>query len=144
MVDTFPWKLMILKARRRRIKEATKTTPSTWPCALGATGLDTNGGGDSPDLSMSTIRVRVKPNSGESVLQENPAGEWTARLKAPPVDGRANEELIALIAAHFGCPKSAVSIRSGASSRLKLVRIDGPSRKRSDWQEQRRKRNGAS
>lgn len=97
-----------------------------------------------PDPSMSTIRVRVKPNSRESVLQENTAGEWTARLKAPPVDGRANEELVALIAAHFGCSKSAVSIRSGASSRLKLVRMDAPPRQRSNQQEQRRKRKGAT
>ena len=88
--------------------------------------------------------MRVKPNSRESVLQENPAGEWTARLKAAPVDGRANEELVALIAAHFRCPKSAVFITSGASGRLKLVRIDAPLRQRGDQGEQGRKTKGAS
>jgi len=40
------------------------------------------------------------------------------------VDGKANEELIALVAKHFGCRKAAVSIRSGASGRMKLVKID--------------------
>ena len=51
-------------------------------------------------------------------------GAWLAQLKSPPVDGKANKELIALIAGHFGCPKSAVSIKSGASGRMKWVRVD--------------------
>jgi uncharacterized protein (TIGR00251 family) len=51
-------------------------------------------------------------------------GTWLAQVKAPPVDGKANQELIALVAAHFHCSKSAVSIKSGASGRMKLVRIE--------------------
>jgi len=39
------------------------------------------------------------------------------------VDGKANEELIALVARHFKRAKSDVSIKSGASSRTKLVQI---------------------
>jgi len=72
---------------------------------------------------VSTIRVKVKPNARESVLEQNGA-QWSARLKSPPVDGKANEELIGLVARHFGCSKSAVSIRSGASGRMKVVRIE--------------------
>jgi len=72
---------------------------------------------------MKTIQVRVKPNARVSVLEEADDGPWLAQLKSPPVDGKANKELIELIARHFGCPKSAVSIRSGASGRTKLVRI---------------------
>jgi uncharacterized protein (TIGR00251 family) len=70
------------------------------------------------------IHVKVKPNARVSVLEPTEAGGWLARLKSPPVDGRANAELIALVARHFECPKSAVSIKSGASGRLKLVRIE--------------------
>ena len=51
-------------------------------------------------------------------------GTWVARLKSPPVDGKANAELIELIAEHFGCRRSAVSIKSGAGGRIKLVRIE--------------------
>ena len=69
------------------------------------------------------IRVRVKPNARESVLEQEPAGTWLARLKAPPIDGKANAELIELVARRFGCPRSAVSIKSGAGSRTKLVKI---------------------
>jgi uncharacterized protein (TIGR00251 family) len=74
-----------------------------------------------------TILVKVKPNARTSVL-EPPAdeGPWRAKLKSPPVDGKANAELIALVAERFGCPRSAVSIRGGASGRLKRVRIEEP------------------
>lgn len=73
---------------------------------------------------MPTIQVRVKPNARASELVEGDGG-WVARLKAPPVDGRANAELVRLVAERFGVPRSAVSIRSGAGGRLKLVDIDG-------------------
>ena len=69
------------------------------------------------------IRVKVKPNARASELEEQPGGIWLARLKAPPVDGKANAELIGLIAKRFGCARSAVSIKSGASGRMKLVKI---------------------
>jgi uncharacterized protein (TIGR00251 family) len=65
----------------------------------------------------------VKPNARESSLEEGSDGVWRARLKAPPVDGKANAELIVLVARRFGCRKSAVSIKSGASGRLKLVQV---------------------
>ena len=70
------------------------------------------------------IQVKVKPNAHESVLEESAPGVFSARLKSPPVDGKANAELIALVAKRFGCSRSAVSIRGGASGRTKLVRIE--------------------
>lgn len=70
------------------------------------------------------IEVRVKPRSGQSRLVPIGDGTWLARLKAAPVEGKANQELIALVAAQFGCSKSAVSIKSGLSGRVKLVRIE--------------------
>ena len=45
-------------------------------------------------------------------------------MKAPPVDGKANDELVAVIAAHFKCRRAAVVIKSGASGRNKLVRVE--------------------
>ena len=71
------------------------------------------------------IQVKVKPNARVSVLEEQSPGVWLAQLKSPPIDGKANEELIALVAKQFACRKSAVSIKSGASGRMKLVRIEG-------------------
>ena len=71
------------------------------------------------------LQVKVKPNARASSLTQEVDGTWTARVKAPPVDGRANGELIRLVAAHFRCPKSAVTIRSGASGRTKRIDIAG-------------------
>jgi uncharacterized protein (TIGR00251 family) len=73
---------------------------------------------------MTTLQVKVKPNARASLLEQAPDGTWLAQLKSPPVDGKANEELVALVARHFGCRRADVSIKSGASGRLKLVKID--------------------
>jgi uncharacterized protein (TIGR00251 family) len=71
------------------------------------------------------IQVKVKPNSRASRLEQQEDGTWLAQLKSSPIDGKANEELIALVAKHFKRSKSDISIKSGATSRLKLVRING-------------------
>ena len=70
------------------------------------------------------IQIKVKPNSRVSVLEQKEDGTWLAQIKSPPVDGKANEELIGLVAKHFDCRKSDVSIKSGGAGRVKLVRID--------------------
>ena len=72
---------------------------------------------------MFMIQVKVKPNSRVSLLEEKEDGTWVAQIKSAPVDGKANAELIALLAKHFKCRKSDISIHSGASRRLKLIRI---------------------
>ena len=74
---------------------------------------------------MRTLRLKVKPNSRVEELVELADGSWEARVKAPPVDGKANAALIALVAGHFGVRKAQVRVKSGAASRLKLIQIDG-------------------
>lgn len=71
-----------------------------------------------------TLRIKVRPNSRVASLVQASDGTWQAKVKAPPVDGKANAELVALVAEHFKCRKSAVLIRAGASGRDKLVRIE--------------------
>ena len=73
---------------------------------------------------MPIVRVKVKPNARISSLEQVDDGSFVAQIKSPPVDGKANAELISLIARRFGCSRSAVSIKSGGSSRMKLVSID--------------------
>jgi len=72
---------------------------------------------------MRIIQVKVKPNARIRSLQEVADGSWLAQIKSPPVDGKANVELIALLSDYFDCPKSAIFIKGGKSSRLKWVRI---------------------
>lgn len=69
------------------------------------------------------LRIKVKPGSRVSELVEQPDGSWLARVKAPPVDGKANEALIELVATHFAVRRNQVRIRSGASGRSKTVEI---------------------
>ncbi|HUL46577.1 MAG TPA: DUF167 domain-containing protein [Steroidobacteraceae bacterium] len=69
------------------------------------------------------IRVKVKPNARQSSLEQQADGSWLARVRSPAVEGRATSELLALVAEHFGRPKAAVSVKSGATSRTKLIRI---------------------
>lgn len=73
---------------------------------------------------MRTIRIKVKPNARVSSLEEVDSGLWLVQVKSSPVDGKANRELVTLIARHFACPKSAVLIKSGKTGRIKLVTID--------------------
>jgi hypothetical protein len=70
------------------------------------------------------LQVRVTPRAKVSSLVQLADGTWVARLKSPPVDGRANEELVGLVAERFRCRKAAVSIKAGAAGRTKPVKVE--------------------
>ena len=70
------------------------------------------------------ITGKVKPNSKEQKIIEEVDGSLTIRLKSPPVDGKANEELIKVLSKKYHIPKSYIRIKSGVSSRLKLIEIN--------------------
>ena len=71
-----------------------------------------------------TLRVKVRANARSSSLEQGADGVWVAKLKSPPVDGKANQELIELVANRFRCPKRAVAIKAGASGRMKVVAVE--------------------
>jgi uncharacterized protein YggU (UPF0235/DUF167 family) len=75
-------------------------------------------------LETRFLHVKVKPRAKSSVIEDAGDGTYVAHVKAGPMDGKANEELIALVARHFGCPRAAVSIKSGATARTKLLKIE--------------------
>lgn len=75
-------------------------------------------------MAAVVLQVKVKPRSRVSELSQAADGIWVAKLKAPPVDGKANAELVSLVAHRFRCPRSAVTIKAGASGRTKLVKVD--------------------
>ena len=72
---------------------------------------------------MVVLKVKVKPNSKQQNIREEPDGSLKIALKSPPVDGKANQELIKLLAKKFDLPKSEIIIKSGLSSRNKLVEL---------------------
>ena len=69
------------------------------------------------------ITVRVTPRSSKNEVVGMVEGVLKVRLKAPPVDGAANEELRKVLAEEFDVPRSNVEIVSGHASRTKRVRI---------------------
>jgi uncharacterized protein (TIGR00251 family) len=73
---------------------------------------------------MKTIRLKVKPRARLEALTELDDGTYAASVKAPPVDGKANAAVIALVADHFGLARARVRIKSGAGGRQKLVEIE--------------------
>ena len=75
-------------------------------------------------MATRIIQVKVKPRARISAIEDAGDGKFIAHVKSGPVDGRANDELIELVARHFGCSKAAVSIKSGASARTKLLRVE--------------------
>ena len=71
------------------------------------------------------VPVRVIPRSSRTQLAEIRDGRLVVRLKAPPVDGAANEALIGLLAKRLGVPRRAVRIVTGERARQKGVLIEG-------------------
>lgn len=73
-----------------------------------------------------TRRVKVIPRSARTeIAGEMADGTLKVKVAAPPEKGRANEALCAFLAEHYGVPRSAVTIVSGHSAALKLVRVEG-------------------
>ena len=74
---------------------------------------------------MTDLRVRVQPRARRSELGGMRAGALVVRVAAPPVEGKANAAVCALLAARAGVPRSRVSVVRGASARDKVVRVEG-------------------
>jgi uncharacterized protein len=73
------------------------------------------------------LQVKVRPRAKVSELCQAADGTWIAQLKSAPVEGKANAELVALVAEKFQCRKAAVTIKAGAASRTKLVKVEASS-----------------
>jgi hypothetical protein len=71
------------------------------------------------------ITVKVTPRAAKSEIIGAEAEWLRVRVKAPPVDGKANAALIAFFADLFNLPKKNVSVVAGQTARLKRVRVDG-------------------
>lgn len=69
------------------------------------------------------ISVRVKPKSKQQNIEQNSEGVWIINLKSAPIDGKANHELISMIAENFKVKKSQVKIKSGLSNQNKIIEI---------------------
>lgn len=69
------------------------------------------------------ISVKVKPNSKERKLNKIGENVFLVYVKSPPLENRANSELLETISEHFNVPKSRILIISGHRSRNKILEI---------------------
>jgi uncharacterized protein (TIGR00251 family) len=74
-----------------------------------------------------TLRVRVQPRASREGLGGVRDGALLVRLGAPPVEGRANQALLRLVASALQLPVSRVELRQGARGREKLLLVAGAS-----------------
>jgi uncharacterized protein (TIGR00251 family) len=72
-----------------------------------------------------TFAVQVVPRASRNEIVGMHGDALKVRLIAPPVEGKANEALIAFLAQWLGIRKSQVEIVAGATSRQKIVHVIG-------------------
>lgn len=69
------------------------------------------------------VFVRAKPRASKSRVLVERDGEIDLALKAPPVDGAANDELVQFVSKKLGMAKSRVTLERGQASRHKVLRV---------------------
>jgi uncharacterized protein len=74
-----------------------------------------------------TLSVRLHPGARENSVTGVHADALKITLTAPPVDGKANEALIAFLSEALRLPRARIALVAGAASRAKIVRITGKS-----------------
>jgi uncharacterized protein (TIGR00251 family) len=75
--------------------------------------------------SVVRFRVRLQPRASRNEIAGVLDGVLRVRLHAPPVDGEANEALVAFLAERLAVPRRGVRIVTGATSRTKMIEVEG-------------------
>jgi uncharacterized protein (TIGR00251 family) len=74
---------------------------------------------------MARLTVKVHPRAKRSGIAGRLGEAWKLDLAAPPVDGKANDECVRFFAELADVPRARVRIVMGATSRTKVVEIEG-------------------
>lgn len=69
------------------------------------------------------LSIKIKPNSKTTQLLKDDTGNWILKVNAAPVDGKANEEVIRVLAKMLALPKSAIELISGHTNSHKRFHI---------------------
>lgn len=70
------------------------------------------------------MQIKVKPNSKKDEVAKGADGMILVRIKAPPVEGKANKYLIGYLAEHFDVSKSKISLLKGETNQYKTIQIE--------------------
>lgn len=73
-----------------------------------------------------TLNLHVQPKASKDEWAGLHGDRLKLRIKAAPIDGKANRHLLAFIAAEFGVGKSACTLISGESGREKRIAVNSP------------------
>jgi len=79
------------------------------------------------------VDIHVMPNAAQTRIQGLHDGALHVRLKAPPVDGKANQALQVWLAKTLGIPRSAVELLRGDTARRKQLRVASRHVAAADW-----------
>lgn len=71
------------------------------------------------------LRVQVQPRASRDEVAGAHGDAIKIRVTSPPVGGAANTHLLALLAKKLGIPRSRLELRSGSTSRLKSIAVQG-------------------
>ena len=70
------------------------------------------------------LKIKVQPRARQQKVQKIGEGEYKVRVLSPPSEGKANKEVIAVLASYFHLPPSRVKILKGKKSREKIVILE--------------------
>lgn len=72
-----------------------------------------------------TLSLHIQPGAKKSEIAGLHGEDLKIRLNAPPVDGKANAALIDFLARTLGIPKNRITLKSGQTSRHKILAVEG-------------------
>ena len=78
-----------------------------------------------PDDTGARLNIQVQPGASRNMITRYTDGILHVKIAAPPVRGKANQELVKFLSKLLGVSKSSVTIEKGVTSRRKVVLVAG-------------------
>jgi uncharacterized protein (TIGR00251 family) len=76
-------------------------------------------------MMLSILKVRVTPGAQKDCVVGEIGDEVRIKLRAPAIEGKANAALIEFLSGLLTLPRPSIQIKTGLTSRVKLLRIEG-------------------
>lgn len=70
------------------------------------------------------LKIKLIPNSSVNKVVAKDGDNWRIKIMTPPIEGKANQALIKLLAEEFGVAKNKIKIVSGEKSREKVLEVN--------------------
>jgi uncharacterized protein (TIGR00251 family) len=71
------------------------------------------------------LRIKVKPGSKVDEITREADGSLKVKIKAQPVEGKANTYLVEYLSGLLQIPKSKIRVLKGANNQFKTLEIEG-------------------